>query len=65
MSRCICCNRKMFRTEMLQKKLDGSDEDTCNICKTASFEDGSYVEDHEFVCGSLEGGMTLSKSSEY
>jgi hypothetical protein len=55
----------MFRTEMLQKKSDGSDEDTCNICKTAAFEDGSYAEDHEFVCGNLEGGMTSSKSSEY
>lgn len=55
----------MFRTEMLQKKSDGSDEDTCNICKTAAFEDGSYAEDHEFVCGNLEGGITSAKSSEY
>jgi hypothetical protein len=65
MSKCIACNRKLFQTEMLQKKSDGSFEDTCNICKTAAFEVGSYAEDHDFVCGSLEGGLTHSKSSEY
>lgn len=67
MSRCVCCGRKLYVTEMVQKKVSSPEEyeDLCNICKIASFEEYDYLADHEFVCGGVREGLTDVVKTDY
>ena len=66
MSRCKGCNRKLFDTEIatLNEKSQ-SLEDLCNICKSASYSEFDYFNEHEYVHGSLKEGLTQVFNSKY
>jgi len=66
MSRCKCCNTKLFEEEM--KQPDPLSEDgyrnICNRCNFLSSE-FNYVYDHTHAFEDLEDGITPPKTSNY
>jgi hypothetical protein len=65
-TRCKCCNRKLFDSEMsVVNELTGDIEDMCNVCKTHAYSEYDYFNDHEYVLGDLKEGLTQVFSGNY
>ena len=63
--RCKICDRKLFESEATAKDRNGEYEDTCNICKVSSFDEGNYFERDDYICSKVESGLTQVKTSRY
>jgi len=42
--RCVCCDNKLFPAELARKLPDGTPEDMCSTCRTASFHPKDWHE---------------------
>ena len=67
-TRCKGCNRKLFDSEISQFKNENEYEDLCGVCRSASYSQYDYINDHEYTQGhlssSFDGGLTPPMNSQ-